>query len=288
MKIPTIVTRILALLFALLTPLLCHSAQVTVSILPQKTFIHAIAGNAVDVQVLIPKGHNPATFQLSPKQLHRLTQSSVYFTTGVPFEAVLLPRIINEHHNIHIINTSNGVANRHFESHDHDHEHEHPGGKDPHFWLDPVLLNQQLDTYLDALVRLIPEKEAEFNANLQAYREKLYEALLEMDTLLAPHKGNTVMVYHPAFGYFLNRFGLKQKAIETGGKQPTPRQLATIIEEGKANDIHTLFVQPQFKAQSVLKIAEAIDGTVVAIDPLAENYIENLLAMAVAIASSYE
>jgi zinc transport system substrate-binding protein len=69
---------------------------------------------------------------------------------------------------------------------------------------------------------------------------------------------------------------LRQIAIEAEGKEPGPRTLAHVISEARALGIKAVFVQPQFSRSSAEMIAHQIGGHVVAVDPLAENYIENM------------
>jgi zinc transport system substrate-binding protein len=84
------------------------------------------------------------------------------------------------------------------------------------------------------------------------------------------------MVYHPAFGYFASEYDLTMLPIESEGKEPTPAGLQHLIEQAKEHDIHVVFAEPQFNPQSAKVIADAIDGRVVLINPLARDYIENL------------
>ena len=94
--------------------------------------------------------------------------------------------------------------------------------------------------------------------------------------MLAPCKGKTFYVYHPAFGYFADAYGLKQVSVEIEGKEPTAKQLADLITRAKADGVHVIFVQQQFPRKSAEAIAQEIDGVVIPIDPLSENYVANL------------
>jgi zinc transport system substrate-binding protein len=84
------------------------------------------------------------------------------------------------------------------------------------------------------------------------------------------------MVYHPAFGYFASNYDLTMLPIEAEGKEPTPAGLQHLIEHAKEQNIKVIFAEPQFNPQSAKVIADAIDGRVVFINPLARDYIENM------------
>jgi zinc transport system substrate-binding protein len=88
------------------------------------------------------------------------------------------------------------------------------------------------------------------------------------------------MVFHPSWGYFADAYQLQQIAIEHEGKQPGARALSQLIEQAKQNQIKVVFVQPQFDQRQAEQIARAIDGKVMAVDPLAANYIDNLRQVA--------
>ena len=84
------------------------------------------------------------------------------------------------------------------------------------------------------------------------------------------------MVYHPAWGYFANTYGLNQIPIEVEGKKPKPAQLKRLIEYARHHGIKIIFTQPQVSDQNAKIIAKAIDGEVVSADPLAYNWTENI------------
>ena len=121
----------------------------------------------------------------------------------------------------------------------------------------------------------------ELPINLKQELEKLLQGtkqrdLKEISEKLSPLKGETMLVFHPAFGYIAERFGLVQRSVEVDGKEPAPRQLASLIKKCKKENIHVIFVQKQFPVAAAKTVASSINGSVVLIDPLAENMFENL------------
>ena len=97
-------------------------------------------------------------------------------------------------------------------------------------------------------------------------------------------KSNKLLVFHPAWGYFAEEYGLQQIAIEKDGKEPTAEGLQEIIDLARRENIKVIFIQSQFNAGIAASIAEEIDATVISIDPLSEDYINNLKHVADAIA----
>ena len=94
------------------------------------------------------------------------------------------------------------------------------------------------------------------------------------------------LVFHPAWGYFAQAYGLTQVPIEQGGKEPGARTLVTLIEQAKRDQIRVVFIQPQSDPRFAEQIARAIGGRVIAIDPLAPDYVANLRAVARQIAAA--
>ena len=95
--------------------------------------------------------------------------------------------------------------------------------------------------------------------------------------------GETFYVYHGAFAYFADAYGLEQKAIEVTGRSPTPKQLAALAGQAKEEGGTIVFVQPQFDQSSAVSLAETIGGTVQELDPLEKDVIGNLRTIASAI-----
>lgn len=268
-----------------------------VSIPPQAFLLESIGGQEVRTRVMVPPGASPHTFEPSPKQVASLSQARVYFAVGLPFERRLLPRIKTGQGGPRVVDTSAGVALRSLtpeeaEADEAEHEQGHRHKKkahgpeheevmpDPHFWLNPRLAKIMAANMAEALRSLEPGRTAEFQANLERLNLRLDEADRHLARALAPFKGKEFLVYHPAFGYLGDAYGLKQVTVEVEGKEPGPKSLARIIDLAKARGIKVVFVQPQFPLAGARQVALAIGGTVVPMDPLARDYLANLERMA--------
>lgn len=252
--------------------------------------MEAIAQELVEVEVLVQPGENPETFTVSPRTLARISKAAVYFTIGVPMESSLLPKLESNFPDILVVDTSMGIRKRSLEDHMHtagSAEGEHKHTEDPHIWLSPGLVKVQLRHYLRALKELLPDQADFLNENYQNFIEKLEAVDEELDKLLKDFQRFTVFVYHPAFGYFLDRYGLRQVTVELQGKQPSPKQLRYLIALAKEYGSKVIFVQPQFDRNSARMLAKAIGGRVESLDPLSENYLDNLRKMGETIADSY-
>jgi len=176
----------------------------------------------------------------------------------------------------------------HGEAASHETGEEATEGKDPHLWLSPRLLKIQAQTVADTLGQLDPAHKADYQRNLAALDGQLDQLDAQIRKMLAPARGKAFFVYHPAWGYFAQEYGLRQIALEQEGKEPSDQELTRLQQLARKEGIKVIFVQPQIASQSAQAAATAIHGRVEQIDPLAENIPANLLHAAQAIAQSYE
>ena len=125
-------------------------------------------------------------------------------------------------------------------------------------------------------VDLAPEWKGYFDANLEALVSDLNELDEDLKETLGPLAGESVYVFHPAFGYLTDAYGLVQVPVEMGGTEPSARELVYLTSRARRDGVRVIFVQPQFSRKSAEAIAAEIGGAVVPIDPLSSDYIENL------------
>ena len=248
--------------------------SVFVSIIPQAYFVERIGGRYVDVEVLVGPGQSPATFEPTSRQMSRLSGSAVYFCIGVPFEKVFIPKITDAFKGLHIVDTSAGVKLRYFS---HEGESQVP---DPHIWLDPKRVRILASVICKELSRIDPLHSKEFEQNLNSFEHDLEILDQNIAGILKPYNGGKIFVFHPAFGYFAQSYGLEQMAVEVEGKEPSARQLSSLINKARAEQVSIIFVQPQFSRKNAETIAEAIGGAVVPINPLPQDYLKELEDMA--------
>jgi len=251
-----------------------------VSIPPQKYFVRKIGGDHVRVKAMVRPGASPATYEPTPKQMVGLTEAEVYFAIGVPFENSWLPKINDINPELEVVNTYKGIAKLPMLEKQNQ-KADKQAIRDPHIWLSPSLVRIQAENIRDALIRTDPKNQNDYMRNFAAFAREINEVDEKLLNMFCENPGkNKFMVFHPSWGYLARSYGLRQLAIERGGKRPGPRLLSAMVREAKQMGIKTVFVQPQFSTKSARVIADAIKGKVVEIDPLAENWEENLLQAA--------
>ncbi|MCL2304895.1 MAG: zinc ABC transporter substrate-binding protein [Planctomycetaceae bacterium] len=263
----------------------CKVPSVVVSIEPQKFFVERIAGDRVHVEVLVPTGKEPETYVPTPDKIKKLAQSRVFFRIGFPSEETFLPKLQTLAPRLKVVDTRKGLPLRALEEHDHG-ETPCGDGADPHVWLSPTLVLLQTETILQALVELDPEGKALFEENAEIFRRELEQARTEIAAILASHKGETVYVFHPAYGYFCDEFGLKQRAIEVEGKSPKMKELAQWKHQAEVDHARVILIQPEFNPAPAELIAGEIGAKVVVHSTLGPSYLRNLVELAKIIATA--
>ncbi len=257
--------------------------SVQVGIPPVAYFVERIAESApVSVNTLLPPGRSPATYDPSPRDMAALSGAEIYFLTGLPFEEKLTQKMTRLFPDIEIFDSREGIALRMMEE---DHpgdaaDHIHQGNLDPHFWLDPQLVKIQSRNICDRLKTLDQTHADLFEKNLDSLMADLDRADSIVAAMMMPYEGQSFYTFHPAFGYFAERYGLRQIAIETAGKEPGARYLRQLVDNARQEGIRAIIVQREFSSGPAEAMAREIGGRVIVVDPLAHDYLDNFIELA--------
>lgn len=254
-----------------------NKQTVSVSILPQKYLVEKIAGDYLQVNVMIPPGMSPETCDLSTEQLKKLYDSDICFTIGhLPFELTHLAPVIKQRKDIRIINHSEGIKLLSGScGHQHHNGHEH-SEVDPHIWSSPRYVAQMAQQIFKALSEQYPTQKEKFEEGYKTLSKEIETVKEKADSALNEKRGSMFLIYHPALTYLADDYGLQQVAIENEGKEPNPAHLKHIIDLAKEKNIRIIFIQSQFDKNNALSVAKEIGGEVIPIDPLAENWTEEI------------
>lgn len=282
------------------------------SIPPHAYLASAIGGDRIDVAVLVDSSQDPHTFSPTPSQMTKLSRARLYFMAGMPFEHSMKQKLTSIADSVVIVDLLDVVPGTHASTedshahHDHsghghgDHQHGHHqeihsdhadqtshghshGGRDPHAWLDPRLATLQAKAIRDALINADPEGSSVYKENYTALAAQLDTLHQMIADTLAPLKGSLFLVFHPAFSYFSDAYGLEMVAIEYEGKEPSAKHMARVISLSTDKKTRGVFHQPQYAGKAVNTVANQLEASTVMLDPLATDYSANLLQMAVRI-----
>lgn len=256
---------------------------VAVSIVPQETFVNKVAGDLIDVVVMIPPGNSPANYQPTPQMMAKFNESDIYFHIDVSAEVPILASAGND---VRLVDLAEIVDDkypaRYFESREEDHEedsheeeHSHEG-RDPHIWLSPKRSMVMVEVVRDELIALDPTHKETYESNAQSYLEELTVLDNELTLAFDQLESKAFIMYHPSFGYFAEDYNLDMYAIEVEGKDATIKELGHIIELAKEKNIKYVFYQEEFDSQQAEIVANEIGGETIKVAPLSGDYINNL------------
>ncbi|NNF43487.1 MAG: zinc ABC transporter solute-binding protein [Phycisphaerales bacterium] len=250
--------------------------MVVVSVAPLAYFVERLAEDRVAIEVMIPPGANPATYEPTMTQMRSVTRATIYVKVGhpsFPFEAAWLDRLLGPAAGVTVVDATAGAPHRR---------------GDPHVWLSPAAARVMIDNLADALATVLPHDSAALDANRVTLLAEIADLEATLHQVLDPHRGRSIVVFHPAWGYLTEAYGLTQAAIEHNHQEPDAHTLAELIAHARASDTKVIFVQPQFATASAEMVARAVNARVVAIDPLARDWDANLRRVARAWAESFE
>lgn len=258
-----------------------NKPTVTVTIEPFRYFVEQIAGNDVNVNVMVPAGSCPETYEPTPQQMVDLSQSVFYFKVGqIGFEKTWMKKLQQNAPNMKVIDTSTGIRMLKTQS----------GNIDPHTWMSIKSADIITSNIAKALMDKYPEKAEEYKKRLRDFRKnKLDKLQNEIDKYLSTIKGEKLksfVIYHPTLTYFAKENGLKQYAIEEEEREPSITQLKELIQRAKSEDINIIFVQKEFSNRNIQVFIDATHSKAVEINPLSYDWEGQMLLITKEIAQS--
>ncbi|PKL40575.1 MAG: cation ABC transporter substrate-binding protein [Spirochaetae bacterium HGW-Spirochaetae-1] len=249
---------------------------VSVSIIPLQYFVQRIGGPGFKVNVLIPPGQSPHTYEPTSQQMIEMSRSRAFFKTGLfPLEDAFLRSMTSTGSGMMIIDSSEGVNL--ISAHHHDHTgYGHDSGIDPHIWLSPAAVRIMAKNILAGFIAIDPAGSTLYRNNFQAFMSDIDALDIYIKGELKQVKEKKFLVYHPVWSYFARDYGLTQIPMEIEGKEPDPTHIKDIVDMARREKIRVIFVQKQEPLDYARSLAGDIHGKVVHLDPLEGDWIANM------------
>ena len=277
--------------------------NVVASVKPVHSLVAAVM-EGIGAPVLIVKGAaSPHTYALKPSQAEQIEKADLVFWMGhsletfleKPLESLASKAMVVELMDSHGLKKLEMREGGGFDEHDHDDhdedghkEHEdhseeehdnhaeeshddHGHGKfDVHVWLDPENAKVMANEIMEALKKVDPGNAKKYETNTKKIVEKLNQLVAEISAELSSVKGKGFIVFHDAYQYFEERFGLKAVGSITVSPEVVPgvkriKELKTKIKELNALCV---FSEPQFKPKLVSTVVEGTKAKTGVLDPL--------------------
>jgi zinc transport system substrate-binding protein len=257
---------------------------VTVTIAPFKYFVEAIGGADFSVNVMVPPGASPHTYEPMPEQIVGLNKSLAYISDGyLGFELTWMDRFDEVNpgmKKLSLADNQNLIRSEASPEGAVGNDHE---GVDPHFWISPVSARIIAGSIKNLLVELYPEHRDLYETNLKSVIETIDTIDLKAIESFKELPNRSFIIFHPALSYLARDYNLVQIPVEYEGKEPSPSQLKAIIDLGKSEEARFIIIQKEFDRKYADEIALEIGARVVVIDALSENWPESVLSIITAL-----
>ncbi len=268
--------------------------RIIVTIPPLVGLMQSIAPDGVKVTGLMQPGQSEHGYEFRPSDMNALAGCDVVAYVGMGLEpgiAKFLAKGSSDRRRVVVLGEVLGLQKPGDapEPHDHkadekghhpDHDHDDHAAPDVHIWLDPVLVRQCLPHLADAMKHAVARRGSEWSGADKEIDQKLEATLKRVDALherfkseLAPFKGRSIVTHHAAFGRLAARYDIKIAEVirQFESAEPTPGQLDEVIKAIHAQNVKTIFVEPQFNAKAAQRIAETAKVRLGHLDPLGDG-----------------
>jgi zinc transport system substrate-binding protein len=273
--------------------------NVVASIKPVHSLVAAVMDGAGTPGLIIDGAGSPHNYALKPSQAKMLENADVVFWIGHELEAFLekpletvaakatAVELIDAHELIKLGFREGGAFEKHSDDDHDDHEHEakaddnhdhheeaeahHGHGEfDAHVWLDPQNAKAMVHEIEETLVKADPANAEKYKDNAQAVTAKLDRLITEITATLEPVKHKGFIVFHDAYQYFENRFGVMAAGSVTVSPEVMPGAERVTEIHAKVQELGAacVFAEPQFEPKLVATVTEGTPARSGIIDPL--------------------
>jgi zinc transport system substrate-binding protein len=245
--------------------------SIVTTIFPLADLVRQLGGDRVEVSYLLPTGASPHTFEPTTDQARLVADARLFIYVGAGLDDWAVKLAESGSQDLSIFELAHYV--RLLEDHDHggDCDHDHEDTADPHFWLDPSLVsNQLLPRVYDELCAVEPKLQPFFYENLVTLQADLSELDQEIEEQLAAADKKDFISFHSAWQYFAARYGLHELAVVASfpGQEPSAGWIAGLVEIINEHNIGAILVEPQFSPSLANAIATETGIKVLTVDPL--------------------
>ncbi len=236
------------------------STTVAVSIRPLYLLARDLVPGNIGIFTVVPPGYSPHIFSPSPSAVRKLSSAKLIFVIGAGLEFWLDDVKENLRGRIVVLSEGMDLLGE-------------DGRVNPHVWLSPERALKMVDRMIEALKKEFPERASEIDAKGRSLRSRIVELDREIRRRTASFRNRKVVVYHPAWTYFLRDYGLEQVAVieRKPGEAPTPRRLASIIKIIKEEKVKLIITEPGPQERFARILAERAGVRLAVLDPLATS-----------------
>jgi zinc transport system substrate-binding protein len=275
---------IIAILTSAAMPVFAEVPRVVTDIPPVHAIVAQVMGDLGMPTLLLTKGADEHDFALSPSQARAVAKAELVVWIG-PELSPWLDRALaasgDSSATVTLMGAEGTVTRAYRAEAEHDHQAEEGGhdahdheGVDPHVWLDPVNAERWLPLIAEQLSRLDPHNAATYAANAATVADDIRTLDAEVAAILAPAKDKPIVLFHDAYGYFADHYGLTIAGTVALGDATSPGALRLSELRGRMEGGEVLCVFPEVQHDPAL-VVQMAEGTGVriggALDPVGSS-----------------
>lgn len=247
---------------------------ITLSVPPQEYFVRQLAGDHFDINVLIRPGADHDSYEPSPEQIMKLSESKAFIGIGtLGFELAWHEKLPTMAPSVQFFYIETPTEDtHHHEGHNHGHHHH----KDPHIWLSGEGAAIMAEQTAHVLKTIDPDQSTLYDKNLALLNARIDSVHGVWKVLLAPYQGESFIIYHPSLTWYAPAFGLTQLALEEEGKQLSPAHMAEVVDKARRENIKVVLVQPEYNRENAAVVARESGATVFTIDPMGMDWVATM------------
>ncbi|WP_176084109.1 zinc ABC transporter substrate-binding protein [Martelella sp. HB161492] len=282
--------------------------KIVATIKPVYSLLTAVtAGTDAKTTLLVKGASSPHTYSMSPSDAQALQDANVIFWVGPALEHFLTKPLealggnaeiitLEQAQNAALLPTRDGGA---FEADEHDHhgeadhdeaghddashdettsadDHDHlaedldDDGIDPHMWLDPQNARAFVDDIAETLAAADPANAARYRENATAVDKKLGALGETVKAQLSAETAKPYIVFHDAYQYFGDRFGVDAAGSITVNPEtpPSAKRIREIQDKIQSLGAACVFSEPQFPPKVIQTVTEGSNVYIGTLDPL--------------------
>lgn len=253
-------------------PVAADPPRVAVSVFPLYDVARRVAGDRLQVDLMLPPGRSPHDYEPSPAEAARVAKAQLVVVVGLGFDTWLerLARtvagpevtILALGPQIHPLPLIPELAGRHA-------SRATAGAYDPHFWLDPLRMPPAIDAIAAAYARLDPGGTDHYRRQAAAVKQDVLTLHHQIASRASTWPKRPLVTLHRSLAYFADRYGLSIAAVieAVPGLEPTAQDLAQIIETAKRTGTAAILAEPQLDPRPAQLVAEETGLPLLLIDP---------------------
>ena len=275
------ITKVTLIATAIFSSSLAYASEglsVVTSIKPIHSLVSAVMDGIGTPSLIIEGAGSPHTYALKPSQAKALQDADLVFWVGPAIESFLEKPIKEVASSARIVTLSDAHGlikiefreGGNFDSHDDHAKHDDHGQFDMHVWLDPENAKMMINAIEEALIEADPRNARTYQGNAANVKRDLDKLITEVDAEMSPVKGTPYVVFHDAYQYFEDRFGMKPVGSITVSPERLPgaKRVKELREKIKSLNASCVFSEPQFEPKLIATVIESTSAGTGVLDPL--------------------